>query len=42
VSVEEFRSGEVLFDARASSSNNAILAIHGSLKERDPGDRDAD
>jgi hypothetical protein len=42
VSVEEFRSSEVLFEARASSSNNAILAIHGSLRERDPGDRDAE
>lgn len=42
VSVEEYRSSEVLFEARASSSNNAILTIHRSSKGRDPGDRDAD
>jgi hypothetical protein len=42
VSIEEYRSGEVLFEARASSSNNAILTIQRSMKERDPRDRDAD
>jgi hypothetical protein len=31
VCVEEYRSGEVLFEARASSSNNAILTIRCSL-----------
>jgi hypothetical protein len=42
VSIEEYRSGEVLFEARASSSNNAILTIRYPVNERDPGDRDAD
>jgi len=42
VSIEEFRSSEVLIDVAASSSNNAIQTIHRSLHERDPRDRDAE